>query len=393
MGARSVPSAVLSEEFDALAPELIELRRDLHRHPELSFSEHRTSGIVADRLRALGLTPRTGVGGTGVVADLTGGAGDGPTLLIRADMDALPLTEVDGRDYGSTEPGRMHACGHDAHTSALLGAAQVLSERAGELRGRVRFMFQPAEEIGLGALAMIEDGVLDGVDEAIGAHVFSPVPYGVAALRTGEFLVGADLIELSVEGGGGHSGIASQSVDAVFAAAQLVSALQSIVARETADTETLVLTIASIEGGTAANVIASTVTLRGTIRWLDPAVRERALSRIEQIAAGVCAALRVTHTLTVGSTMPVLRCAEEPTALLSGAAEATGMTVVDPGIVTASEDFANVADRVPTGFIAVGAGGPGCGVHHAPDFDIDERSIATTAEILARAAMRRLSAG
>jgi amidohydrolase len=327
------------------------------------------------------------------MADLEGRGGPGPTLLIRADMDALPLSEVDGREYGSTEPGRMHACGHDAHTSALLGAATVLTHRAGDLHGRIRFMFQPAEEIGLGALAMIEDGVLDGVDEAIGAHVFSPVPYGVAALRVGEFLVGADLFELSVDGGGGHSGIASQSIDAVFAAAQLVTALQSIVARETADTETLVLTIASIDGGTAANVIASTVTLRGTIRWLEEGVRERALNRIEQIAAGVCSALRVTHTLTVASTMPVLRCAEAPTALLTDAATAAGMTVVDPGIVTASEDFANVADRVPTGFVAVGAGGGAgrFGVHHAPDFDIDERSIATTAEILAGAALARLS--
>jgi amidohydrolase len=343
-------------------------------------------------LRALGLSPRTGVGGTGVTADLEGAAGPGPTLLIRADMDALPLDEVEGREYGSQERGRMHACGHDAHTSALLGAATVLAQRADELRGRVRLMFQPAEEIGLGALAMIDDGVLDGVDEAIGAHVFSPVPFGAAALRAGEFLVGADLFELSVEGGGGHSGIASQSVDAVFAAAQLVTALQSIVARETADAETLVLTIASIDGGTAANVIASRVILRGTIRWLDLTVRERALTRIEQIAAGVCSALRVTHTLNVTSTMPVLRCAEGPTALLSAAAEAAGITVVDPGIVTASEDFANVAEKVPTGFIAVGAGGDAgqFGVHHAPDFDIDERAIALTAEILARAAVARL---
>jgi amidohydrolase len=392
VGARPLPSAVLSDDFDTVTPELIELRRDLHRHPELSFGEHRTAGIVADRLSALGLTPRTGVGGTGVTADLVGGGGPGPTLLIRADMDALPLDEVDGREYGSTEPGRMHACGHDAHTSALIGTAGFLVDRRDDLHGRVRFMFQPAEEIGLGALAMIEDGVLDGVDEAIGAHVFSPVPFGAAALRSGEFLVGADLFELAVEGGGGHSGIASQSVDAVFAAAQLVSALQSIVARETADTETLVLTIASIDGGTAANVIASTVTLRGTIRWLDREVRARALDRIEQIAAGVCSALRVTHTFTVLSTMPVLRCAEAPTTLLGEAATAAGLTVVDPGIVTASEDFANVAEKVPAGFIAVGAGGPGCGVHHAPDFDIDERAIPLTARILAGAALARLSA-
>jgi amidohydrolase len=392
VGARPLPSAVLRDSFAALAPELIDLRRDLHRHPELAFAEHRTAGIVAERLRALGLSPRTGVGGTGVIADLEGGAGPGPTLLIRADMDALPLSELPGREYGSTESGRMHACGHDAHTSALLGAATVLSARAGSLNGRIRFLFQPAEEIGAGALAVIEDGALDGVDEAIAAHVFSPVPYGAVATRVGEFLVGADLIELEVEGGGGHSGVSHDARDAVFAAAQLISALQSIVARETASSETLVLTIASIEGGTAANVIASTVTLRGTIRWLDRAVRDRALVRIEEIAAGVCSALRVDHTLRVRATMPVLRCAEEMTTLLSDAAGDAGVTVVDPGIVTASEDFAEIAERVPAGFIAVGAGGPGCGAHHAPDFDIDERSIALTAEILARAAVARLGA-
>jgi amidohydrolase len=173
--------------------------------------------------------------------------------------------------------------------------------------------------------------------------------------------------------------------------AQFVSALQSIAGRETSPTETLVLTIASIEGGTAGNVIASRVTLRGTLRWLDPTVRHRALARIEQIATGVCAALRVNHDLRVRATLPVLRCKKEPTALLADAANSAGATVIDPGIVAVSEDFAHVAERVPTGFIAVGAGGEGCGAHHAPDFDIDERAIGLTAEILAQAALARLS--
>jgi len=379
----------LTSDRAALESELIETRRTLHRQPELSFAEYRTAELVAGRLRALGLEPRTGVGGTGVVADVDGGR-PGPTVLIRADMDALPLDEIDGRPYGSEVPGRMHACGHDAHTSALLGAASLLVPRADSLAGRVRLLFQPAEEIGAGALAMIDDGVLDGVDEAIAAHVFSPIPFGLVATRPGEMLVGADMFELAVEGGGGHSGISQETRDAVFAAAQLVSSLQLIAARETLPTETLVLTIASIEGGKAANVVASRVTLRGTIRWLDEAVRERTLKRIEEIAAGVCAALRVSHTLRISATMPVLRCDEAPTDLLRGAAAAAGATVIDPGLVTASEDFAYFAERVPAGFIAVGAGGAGCGAHHAPDFDIDERAVGMTAEILARAAIARL---
>jgi amidohydrolase len=382
-------SEQLATERAALEPELIETRRALHRQPEPAFAEHRTAELVAQRLRALGLEPRTGVGRTGVVADIDG-ARPGPTLLLRADMDALPLQEIPGRAYGSEVPGCMHACGHDAHTSALLGAAALLAPRTGAIAGRVRLLFQPAEEVGAGAAAMIADGALDGVDEALGAHVFSPVPFGVVGTRAGEMLVGLDMFELIVTGGGGHSGIAHESRDAVFAAAQLVSALQSIAARETAPADTLVLTIASIEGGTAANIVADTVTLRGTLRWLDTDLRAHALERMEQIADGVCGALRVKAELRTPVTLPVLRCSETSSALLADAAAAAGVTVIDPGVVPASEDFAHLAERVPAGFIMVGAGGEGCGAHHAPDFDIDERAIGVTAEILARAALARL---
>lgn len=381
----------LASERAALEPQLIETRRALHRQPELAFAEHRTAELVAQRLRALGLEPRTGVGGTGVIADIDG-AHPGPRLLLRADMDALPLNEVAGREYGSEIPGRMHACGHDAHTSALLGGATLLASRTETINGRVRLFFQPAEEIGAGAAAAIADGVLDGVDEALAAHVFSPMPFGQVGTRAGEMMVGLDLFELVVAGGGGHSGIAHQSRDAVFAAAQLVTALQSIAARETAPSDTLVLTIASIEGGTAANVVAGTVTLRGTLRWLEQSVRERALERVRQIADGVCGALRVTAELSIQGTVPVLRCSGGSSALLADAAAASGATVIDPGVIPASEDFARLAERVPAAFVVVGAGGEGCGAHHAPDFDIDERAIGMTAEVLARAAVARLKA-
>jgi amidohydrolase len=386
---RLVPEQLASER-SALEPELIETRRALHRQPELAFAEYRTAELVAQRLRSLGLEPRMGVGGTGVVADIDG-VRPGPTLLLRADMDALPLDEIPGRPYGSEVPGRMHACGHDAHTSALLGAATLLTSRIDAIAGRVRLIFQPAEEIGAGAAAMIADGALDGVDEALAAHVFSPIPFGVVGTRAGELMVGLDVFELVIEGGGGHSGIAHQSRDAVFAAAQLVSALQSIAARETAPSDTLVLTIASIDGGTAANIVAGTVTLRGTLRWLGQAVRERALERMRQIADGVSGALRVTADLRIQATVPKLRCSETSSALLADAGAAAGTTVIDPGVVPASEDFAHLADRVPAGFILVGAGGKGCGAHHAPDFDIDERAIGVTAELLARAALTRLA--
>jgi amidohydrolase len=372
----------------ALDPELIDTRRALHGRPELAFAEHQTAGLVTHRLRAMGYEPRIGVGRTGVIADLEGPT-PGPTLLIRADMDALPVDELPGRSYGSQIAGRMHACGHDAHTSALLGVAALLKPRREQLVGRVRLLFQPAEEVGLGALAVIDDGALDGVDEAIMAHVFSAMPFGTVALHEGVALMGVDMFEITVDGGGGHAGLAHETRDAVFAAAQLVSALQTITARETSPRETLVLGVASIAGGTAANVVASEVTLRGTLRWLDITLRERALTRMDQISAGVCSALRVSHRLEVTASVPVLRCAPDPIARLAAAAAGTDVTVIDPGILPVSDDFSHFAERVRAAFIAIGAGAPGCGAHHAPDFDIDERAIGLTADVLTRAALAR----
>ena len=378
----------LGADRAALEPELIETRRTLHRNPELAFAEHRTAKLVTDRLRAIGYDPRGDVGGTGIIADLHGGR-PGPTLLIRADMDALPLDELPGRPYGSQTPGRMHACGHDAHTSALLGVAALLALRREQLAGRVRLLFQPAEETGQGAQAVIRDGALDGVDEALMAHVFSPLPFGRVALREGAALMGTDMFELAVDGGGGHAGLAHQTRDAVLAAAQLITALQTITARETSPLDSLGLTIASIAGGTAANVVADQVTVRGTLRWLDTSLRGRALARIDQISSGICSALRVSHQLEVTATVPVLQCAGDPIGRLTAAAKAANVTLIDPGVLPVSDDFARIAERVPAAFIAIGAGGPGCGAHHAPDFDIDERAIGLTTEILTRAALTR----
>jgi len=387
----AVPIDDLARDRLAMDDELVQTRRAVHRHPELSFAEHETAALVAARLRTLGLDPRDGIGGTGVIADLEGGC-RGPTLLLRADMDALPVDEVAGRPHGSSVPGVMHACGHDAHVSALLGVARLLCRRRARLAGRVRFLFQPAEEIGQGARAMIEGNALEGVDEALSAHVFTPLPFGHVGVRAGGMLVGADMFELAVRGDGGHAATAHESRDAVLAAAHLVVALQSIVARETSPGSMLVLSVASIEGGSATNVVAPEVTLRGTLRWSLAAVRDRALLRMEEIGSGVCQAFRVVHELRLLATVPPLRCAPSLAALLADSANAcAGATVVDPGVLPFSEDFGRFAELVPAAFCLVGAAGPGTGMHHAPDFDIDERAIGLTAEILARAALARLS--
>jgi amidohydrolase len=218
----SVPPLTL----DRLEPDLIRLRRDLHRHPELAFAERRTASIVRERLEALGLAVRSGVGGTGVVADLEG-TEPGPRVLVRADMDALPITEQTGLDYSSTTPGVMHACGHDAHVSALIGTATVLAGMH-ELPGSIRFCFQPGEELLTGARRMIADGVMDGVDAVLGAHLLSPIPFGTISMAHGPFLAGGDLFELRVIGKAGHGGTPQSSIDPVYAAAQVITALQSI---------------------------------------------------------------------------------------------------------------------------------------------------------------------
>ena len=348
----------------ALEREFVQTRRALHQRPELSLAEHKTAALVISRLRALGLQPRSRVGETGVIADLEGDR-PGPTLLLRADMDALPIDEIAGRSYGSQVRGVMHACGHDAHTSSLLGVARLLCARRDLISGRIRLFFQPAEETAHGARAMIEDGALDGVDEALAAHVSSTIPFGAVAVRAGQLLAGADLFELTITGGGGHAALSEQSRDAVFASAQLITALQSIVARETSPASMLVLSIASIQGGTAANVTARDVTMRGTLRWSVPDVRAHALTRIAQIADGVCGALRVTHQLRVRATVPPLHCAAPPAALLNDAANAShGITTIDPGVLAVADDFALICELVPAAYCLVGAAGPR--QRHAP---------------------------
>lgn len=382
MNATSLRDAIARVE-----PSLVQLRRDLHQHPELAFAEERTASIVRERMEGLGLSVRSGVGGTGVVAELQGTL-PGPTVLIRADMDALPISERTGLAFASTTPGVMHACGHDAHVSALIGAATVLTE-VHDLAGTLRFCFQPAEEVLAGAQRMIADGVMDGVDCVLGAHLLSSVSFGMVSVVHGPFLAGGDLFELKVIGKAGHGGTPQLSVDPVYAAAQIVTALQSVVARETRPGEPLVVSVNAIQGGSAANVAVETVTLRGTIRWFSAAERERGLGRIAAIARGVGEGLRVRVEFEIFGGAPVTANIPEYATLVDEAVTETGRAIpIDAGALTATDDFAYLLELEPGAFFGVGAGGPNAVPHHHPAFDIDERAIALTSEILARAAIK-----
>ncbi len=345
--------------MDALNPELApeltaDLRatyEDLHAHPELSGAEHRTAGIAAERLRGLGYDVREGVGGTGVVAVLANGSG--PTVLVRADSDALPVTEETGLPYASTVPGVMHACGHDVHVTCLLGAAEVLAASRAGWSGTLVLVVQPAEETVTGAAAMVADGVLDGlppVDVVLGQHV-APIPAGVLGLRPGPAFAAADSLRITLHGRGGHGSRPEACVDPVVMAASTVLRLQTVVSRETSATEPVVLTVGSVQAGTKANVIPERAELLLSVRTYDAAVRERVLAAIERIAAAEAAAAGAPRPpeVEILESAPTLVNDLEASARTRPALESVTELVVDPGVVTGSEDV---------GVLATAAGAP-----------------------------------
>ncbi|HEY8675764.1 MAG TPA: amidohydrolase, partial [Candidatus Dormibacteraeota bacterium] len=275
----------VTAELDRVREEVVETRRDLHRHPELSLHEQRTAEIAARRAADLGFAVRSGVGGTGVLADLDGGGeGDAPTLMLRADMDALPIVERGtDRVVTSEVDGVMHACGHDGHVAMLLGAAAVMASLRDSWRGRLRLCFQPAEEIASGAAPMIDDGALTGVDQVLGIHLWAPMQVGQVGVKEGAIFGSADEFGITVRGRGGHGGMPHTSIDPVVAAAHVVLALQGIVSRETSPFSPAVVTIGQVAGGRAFNVIADEVRLRGTVRAIEPQERERLLRRVAEV--------------------------------------------------------------------------------------------------------------
>ncbi len=386
----------LANEAAALADDLVAWRRDLHRHPELGFEERRTAAFVAERLGALALDAiETGVAETGVVGVLRAPSGSGgPAVLLRADMDALPVQEVEGRAYGSTVPGKMHACGHDGHIAMLLGAATLLARRRAALRRDVVLCFQPGEEGHGGGEAMIRAGVLSrhGVGEAYGLHLWSQYPVGTVHVRPGPIMAAQDEFTARFVGRGGHGAAPHLCVDPVLAAAQGLVALQAVVARSVDPLEAAVVSVGSLHGGTAPNVIPDDATMHGTLRSFTEEVRGILRRRVPEVLQGAADAVgcRLEFELRPGYPAVV----NEPAAVAKvreHAARVVGPErVVESPPMAASEDFAYFLREVPGAFAFVGAGNPARGItapHHAASFDVDEAALPVGAELLARLAL------
>jgi amidohydrolase len=391
---------MMSDLLDAareLAPDLIDDRRAIHRRPELAYREHATAERVAGRLAALGIEHRTGVAETGVVGLIEGGR-PGRTVLLRADMDALPIQEEASTPYTSEHPGVMHACGHDAHTAMLLGAARLLLERRDGLTGCVKLMFQPAEEGGAGALRMIEEGLLEQpqVDAAFMLHVSHAHPVGQIATAGGPMAAGASSFEITIDGRGGHASRPHLAIDPVVAAAQVVTALQTLVSREVAPDDSAVLTIGRLAAGTAGNVIPDQAVLEGTIRAYGDDLMERLRSRLEVTVDGVARALRAEARVTYSMQYPPTVNDAAMAELAAGAARSVlgPPAVLTAAPIFAAEDFSFVLQRVPGAMLRLGVRGPDWPEDrpvHTPRFDLDEAALPIGAACLAGAALEFLS--
>ncbi|NLX09370.1 MAG: amidohydrolase [Chloroflexi bacterium] len=367
-------------------------RRDLHQHPELAFQEVRTAGIVAARLADLGFEVQTGVGRTGVIGILEG-ASEGPTVMVRADMDALPIQEENAVDYASQTPGVMHACGHDAHTAIALGVAELLSERRDQIAGRVKFVFQPAEEIGQGAAAMIADGALrdPAPDVALGLHTWNESPVGRIALVDGPMMAGANDFTITVHGRGGHGAVPHEAQDPILAASQIVNLLQSIVSRNITPVEGGVVSVTYFHAGDSFNVIPSAAVLRGTIRAFRPELRDLIEARMRAIATSTAEALGCRAEVQLAHlTLPVINDADVNARLRPAFAQARpDLTLVSNYQAMMAEDMSYFLDQVPGTFFFVGSSNPARGLdfpHHHPRFDIDDEAVVPLAvELMASA--------
>lgn len=375
-----------------LAEQLTAWRRHFHAHPELSGQEEQTAAFIATELRKLGYEPRERIGGTcGLSVDLV--VSGRPFVALRADMDALPITELTGAAYASQNAGVMHACGHDAHMAMLLGAARLLAERKADLRQSVRLIFQPAEEGGGGAELLVKGGVLADVQRIFGLHVWSEMPLGTLGTRVGPFMSSTNPLRITVRGKGGHAAMPHQCVDPVVVAAQLVVALQTVVSRNIAMTDSAVVSVTRVQAGSATNIIPETAELAGTVRTLSMATRATIVRRIGELAQGIAGAHGATAEAMVEEGYPVLvnDAATVERALATarrlGFAEDQLLTLPAQG---GGEDFAYYVQQVPGAFLFLGARNEAKGCHyphHHAHFDIDEAVLPLGVALLTQLAL------
>lgn len=373
-----------------LEPQIVAWRRHFHQYPELSFHEEKTPTMIVNILQELEMDEiRTGVGGRGVVATLRGGL-PGRTVAIRADFDALPIQDQKDVPYKSTVPGVMHACGHDAHTAELLGLATILAKHREQIPGTIRFIFQHAEEeLPGGAVAMVADGAVDGVDAIFGVHLWSMIPVGRAGIAAGPIMANADDFTIEVKGKGGHGAIPQETVDSIVIGSQIVTNLQTIASRNVSPLDSVVVTVGTFHAGDNFNVIADTCRLTGTVRTFLPKVRDRAEQRLKEIAEGAAAMLGGRATVEYTRGYPAVINTEAEAAIAWEAAIDTfGPECVERmEPMMGGEDFSYYLQKVPGAFLFVGAGNPEKGAtwpHHHPRFDIDEKAMSYASELLGR---------
>jgi amidohydrolase len=380
------------QEASNLFDEMIIMRRDFHRYPELGFQETRTSRIVAEKLTNLGLEVQTGIGQTGVVGLLEGNQ-PGPTILLRFDMDALPIQEENDSDYASQNPGVMHACGHDGHTAMGLTVAKIMAKYQGQMAGTLKFMFQPAEEGLGGAFAMIAGGVLEDPkpDAALAMHVWTPEPYGNVRVTEGPTMSSSSVFTITVQGKGGHGAAPHMANDPILAAAQIVTALQSIVSRNVNPQDSVVVSIGQFDAGTTFNVIPDKAILKGTVRSYNEELHRKAYRRILEMAQNMAIAFSCKATMETVAIVAAVVNAPEPTAVVREAAvKIMGEDRIVEHRTMASEDMGYVLEEIPGCYFFIGAGNEGqfSYPHHHPRFDFDERAMINGVAMMAEAAAK-----
>lgn len=378
-------------EIQALQPQIVEWRRNIHQYPELGFKEQLTAKFISQKLQEWGIEHETGIAHTGIVAIIPGKA-PGKVLAIRADIDALPIQEQNEVSYRSQHDGVMHACGHDGHTAIALGTAYYLSQHKGDFAGTVKIIFQPAEESPGGAKPMIEAGVLKNpdVDAIIGLHLWNNLPLGTVGIRNGALMAAVECFRCTILGKGGHGAMPHQTIDSIVVASQVVNALQTIVARNVEPLESTVVTVGEFHAGTALNVIADTARLNGTVRYFNPKFAGFLHQRIEQVIAGVCQSHGASYELEYWRLYPPVINNAEIAQLVRSQAEfvvETPIGIVPECQTMGGEDMSFFLEEVPGCYFFLGSANPSKDLaypHHHPRFNFDETALSTGVEIFVR---------